>query len=152
MPPTNRIQLLDMPQEAACQCGRLVIRCSGEPAGVSLCHCLDCQRRTGSVFGIAAFFAKEQVTIAKGSSTQFRRGSDSGSAVTFHFCGVCGSTIWWEPERLPSMIGVAIGAFADPDFPAPMQATWDKRQHRWLHLPEEIVSYPQSLVRTAPRE
>lgn len=48
-------------REAACQCGRLVIRCSGEPAAVSLCHCLDCQRRTGSVFGVGAFFAREQI-------------------------------------------------------------------------------------------
>lgn len=148
----NRIQLRDMLREAACQCGRLVIRCSGEPAGISVCHCLDCQRRTGSVFGVAAFFAKEQVTIAAGSSTAFKRGADSGSSVTFHFCGTCGSTVWWQPERLPAMVGVAVGAFADPDFPAPLQATWDKRQHRWLHLPDEIVSYPQSAVRAAPRD
>jgi hypothetical protein len=98
---------------------------------------------------IAAFFAKGQVTIAEGSSTRFRRGSGSGFDITFHFCGVCGSTIWWEPERLPSMIGVAV---ANPDFPAPMQAVWDKRQHRWLHLPDEIVSYPESPVRTGSRE
>ena len=145
---TNRIQIRAMLREAACQCGRLVLRCRGEPAKVSLCHCLDCQRRTGSVFSIAVFFAKEQVTIAEGSSTQFRRGSDSGFDVTFHFCSVCGSTIWWEPERLPSMVGVAVGAFADPDFPAPQQAVWDKRQHGWLCLPDEIVSYPQNPVRT----
>jgi len=149
---TDDVQLLPMLREAACQCGQLVLRCIGEPAGISLCHCLDCQRRTGSVFGIAAFFAKEQVTIVEGSSTQFRRGSDSGSGVTFHFCGRCGSTVWWEAERLPLMMGVAVGAFADPDFPAPKQATWHSRQHRWLHLPDEIVSYPQSFVRTAPSE
>ena len=124
-----------------------MVRCSGEPAAVSLCHCLDCQRRTGSAFGIGAFFAKEQVTVTQGSATRFRRGSDSGSAVTFHFCGVCGSTVWWEPERVPSMVGVAVGAFADPDFPAPAQATWDKRRHWWFHLPGEVVSHEQGPVR-----
>ncbi len=139
-------------REAACQCGQLVIRCSGEPAGVSLCHCFDCQRRTGSAFGIGAFFAREQVTVSKGSSNRFRRGSDSGSEITAHFCGACGSTVWWEPERFPSMVGVAVGAFADPDFPTPVQATWDKRRHRWLQLPDEVVSHPQSTVRVAPRE
>ena len=127
------------------------MRCSGEPAAVSLCHCLDCQRRTGSLFGVGAFFAKEQVTVAQGSATQFKRGSDSGSAVTCHFCSVCGSTVWWEAERLPSMVGVAVGAFADPDFPAPAQASWDVRQHRWLHLPAKVASHPQSLVRTPSR-
>ena len=127
------------------------MRCSGEPITVSLCHCLDCQRRTGSLFGIGAFFAKEQVTIAQGSPTQFRRESDSGSDITFHFCGICGSTVWWEPERLPSMVGVAVGAFADPDFPAPTQRTWNVRQHQWLHLPVEVASHPQSPMRTLPR-
>lgn len=127
------------------------MRCDGEPAAASLCHCLDCQRRTGSAFGVGAFFARGQVTVEKGSSTQFRRGSDSGSAVTFHFCSACGSTVWWEPERLPSMIGVAVGAFADPDFPAPAQATWDSRRHRWLHLPDEVTSYPQGAVRPTGR-
>jgi len=138
-------------REAACQCGQLVLSCSGEPAAVSLCHCLDCQRRTGSVFGVGAFFTKEQVMVAKGSSTQFSRGADSGSTITFHFCGVCGSTVWWEPEHLSSMVGVAVGAFAEPDFPPPLQATWAVRQHEWLHLPVEVTSHPKSPVRTTPR-
>jgi len=129
-----------------------MLRCRGEPAGVSLCHCLDCQRRTGSTFGIGAFFAKDQATVATGSSVEFKRSSDSGSGVTFHFCGWCGSTVWWEAERLPSMIGVAVGAFADPDFPAPKQATWDKRRHQWLCLSDEVVSYVEGVVRAAPRK
>jgi hypothetical protein len=149
---TVDVQPLDMLREATCLCGQLVLRCTGEPVIISLCHCLDCQRRTGSVFGIGAFFAKELVTIGTGSSTQFRRAADSGAGVTSHFCGRCGSTVWWEAERLPSMIGVAVGAFADPDFAAPKQATWDSRRHRWLHLPDEVVSYPQGVVRTAPSE
>ncbi|TIW65491.1 MAG: aldehyde-activating protein, partial [Mesorhizobium sp.] len=41
---------------ASCACGQLQIRCQREPDIVSLCHCLDCQRRTGSPFGVAAFF------------------------------------------------------------------------------------------------
>jgi len=48
--------------------------------------------------------------------------SDSGQPVTFHFCAVCGSTVYWEPHRKPEMIAVAVGAFADPAFPPPLQA------------------------------
>jgi hypothetical protein len=79
--------------EGACQCGRLVIRCPGEPTGISLYRCLDCRRRTGSVVDVAAFFAKEQITIVEGSPTQFRRGSNSGSDITLQFCGIFGSTV-----------------------------------------------------------
>ena len=141
-----------MLRDATCQCGQLTLRCRGEPAGVSLCHCLDCQRRTGSTFGVGAFFAKDQATVATGSSVRFKRSSNSGSGVTFHFCGQCGSTVWWEAERLPSMVGVAIGAFADPGFPAPKQATWDRRRHQWLCLPDGIVSHAEGAVRAVTRK
>ena len=41
---------------AACVCEQLTVSCSGDPAQVTLCHCLACQRRTGSTYGIAAFY------------------------------------------------------------------------------------------------
>src|SRR5450432_4600300 len=125
-----------MIREARCHCGHLVVRCEGEREKVSLCHCFECQRRTGSLFSIAAFFLRSRFATAQGEERQFRRPSASGFDVVFHFCGDCGTNLWWEPERLPSLIGVAAGAFADPAFPAPQQPVWTEQQHAWLELPE----------------
>jgi hypothetical protein len=100
---------------------------------VSLCHCLACQKRTGSTFGIAAFFRRGDVE-PKGRSQSFTRMSDSGQPVTFHFCAVCGSTVYWEPHRKPEMIAVAVGAFADPMFPPPSQAVNEKHRHPWVAI------------------
>jgi hypothetical protein len=116
---------------ASCACGQLRVACLGEPRKVSLCHCLDCQRRTGSTYGVAAFFPREDVS-AEGRSSTYRRPSDSGFWVTFHFCPECGSTVYWEPERKPEAIAVAIGAFADPSFPPPTQSVWNERRHPWV--------------------
>jgi hypothetical protein len=116
---------------ASCACGQLRIACAGEPQKVSLCHCLDCQRRTGSTYGIAAFFLRSDVT-PQGRASTYRRPSDSGFAVTFHFCPDCGSTVFWEPARKPDSIAVAVGAFADPSFPAPTQSVWNERRHPWV--------------------
>ncbi len=123
-----------MARIATCSCGRLRVACAGEPRKVSLCHCLDCQKRTGSAYGIAAFFPREAVT-ATGAATRFTRASDSGHPVTFHFCPNCGSTVYWEPARLPHLVAVAVGAFADPDFPAPSQAVHDQHRHGWVTVP-----------------
>ncbi|MFC6489032.1 GFA family protein [Nitratireductor sp. GCM10026969] len=101
--------------------------CIGEPEKVSLCHCLACQRRT---YGIAAFFRRDALSI-EGASNCYTRPSDSGFPVSFHFCPGCGSTVWWEPRRMPELIAVAVGAFADPDFPAPTQAVHSEFRHRW---------------------
>jgi len=116
---------------ATCACGQFRVSCTGDPVSVALCHCLDCQKRTGSVYGIAAFFAREHVE-QRGEFRTYRRGSDSGSAVNFHFCPHCGSTVCWEPERKPDAIGVAVGSFADPAFPPPSRAVYDERRHAWV--------------------
>ncbi|HJS13326.1 GFA family protein [Sphingopyxis sp.] len=141
-----------MERHASCHCGQLVLRCTGEPTKVSLCHCLDCQRRTGSIFSVAAFFSRAQVAVATGTAKAFRRPSASGFDVSFHFCPECGSSLWWEPERLPHLVGVAAGAFADPDFPAPEQAVWSEDQHGWLELPPGIASHPGNPAHAARRE
>jgi len=124
---------------ASCTCGRLQLGCQGTPNRISMCHCADCQRRTGSVFGIAAFFARGAVSVVQGASKTYTRDSASGKHVTFHFCPECGSTIFWEPERLPHLIGVAVGAFADPSFPQPQQSVWTDKKHAWLGLPKDIT-------------
>jgi hypothetical protein len=123
---------------ATCSCGQLAIKCEGEPASVSLCHCLECQRRTGGPFGIAAFFPRTAVT-ASGRATDYVRPSDSGFPVTFHFCPNCGSTVWWEPARKPDFVAVAPGAFADPTFPSPGQAVYDRHRHPWVNLSFDAV-------------
>ncbi|MEZ5833675.1 MAG: GFA family protein [Dongiaceae bacterium] len=118
---------------AACACGQLRVTCRGKPQKVSLCHCLDCQRRTGSTYGIAAFFPRGEIS-AEGRATTFTRSSDSGYPVVFHFCPDCGSTVFWEPARKPDAIAVAVGAFADPAFPSPTQSVWNERRHPWVLL------------------
>ena len=124
-----------MERYASCHCGKLVLRCAGEPVKVSLCHCFDCQKRTGSLFSVAAFYPRESVALTAGEAKMFLRPSASGFDVSFHFCPDCGSSLWWEPERLPHLIGVAAGAFADADFPMPQQAVWSEQRHKWLALP-----------------
>jgi hypothetical protein len=44
----------------------------------------------------------------------------------------CGSTVYWELRRKPEMVAVAVGAFADPAFPAPSQAVYAEHRHIWV--------------------
>ena len=94
-----------MTRLAACACGQLSVACEGEPVRISMCHCLECQRRTGSVFGAQARYPREAVTIA-GRATEYTRTGDEGGKVTSRFCPVCGSTVYWELDNIP---GVCLG-------------------------------------------
>jgi len=83
-----------------------------------VCHCTERQRRTGSAFGVAAYCPKEQVRTA-GPSKIYVRGGDSGRKIEQHFCPECGSTMFWCSQHFPDLIGIALGAFADPSMPGP---------------------------------
>lgn len=102
---------------------------------VSICHCLGCQRRTGSAFGVQARFAREQVTVF-GTATTYVRTGDSGGRATFRFCPTCGSTVSWEADGVPGFVTVAVGAFADPGFMAPTVSVYEERRHAWAIAPD----------------
>lgn len=123
---------------ASCSCGQMHLTCAGDPVRISICHCLECQKRTGSVFATQARFARDRVTIA-GRTAQWTRLGDSGQSVTFHFCPVCGSTVYWEPGALPDFISVAVGMFADPGFPPPNVSVYEERRHPWAFNAGELV-------------
>ena len=44
-------------------------------------------------------------------------------------------------------IGVAIGAFADPDFPQPEQSVWTTTKHRWIDLPDGMTAWDANPIR-----
>ena len=123
-------------RRATCSCGQLNLTIGGEPVRISMCHCLECQRRTGAVISNQARFRREQITFA-GNSATWTRTAESGNTITFHFCRTCGSTVYWQGQGFPGYVVVAIATFADPKFPAPSISGWEESRHAWLALPPD---------------
>jgi hypothetical protein len=122
---------------ASCSCGQLRLTVDEAPLRVSICHCLACQRRTGSVFGAQARFHERTVRVS-GDSTAYVRVGDEGGKGIFHFCPRCGSTVYYRLEDQPDHVAVPVGAFAEPGFPAPSFSVYEARMHPWLGLPAGI--------------
>src|SRR5579872_2677454 len=87
---------------ASCRCGRLRAHCMGEPVRVSVCHCLDCQKRSGSAFAAQARWPDAQVKM-EGESKIWTRIADSGHLATYNFCPHCGSTVTYVIEGWPGV-------------------------------------------------
>jgi len=124
-------------RSAYCSCGQLSAVTSADPVRVSVCHCLACQRRTGSVFGAQARFPANSVTI-RGISRQFIREGDSGSRAVFNFCPTCGATVYYTTEGREEQIAIPVGAFAQPAFPGPTVSVYEARMHSWVQMPDAI--------------
>jgi hypothetical protein len=122
-------------RRALCSCGQLSVTAEGEPVRISMCHCLACQRRTGSTYGAQARFLREKVSV-EGRTASWVRVGDSGGRITFTFCPVCGSTVSYEIDGMDDVVAIPIGAFADPAFPAPRVSVYEARRHPWVSVPE----------------
>ena len=126
---------------ASCRCGKLSVTYKGpDPERITLCHCNSCQLRTGTMFGVQGRFPRGKVKI-EGKSTKWKFPSDGGERVTypscdsggatFHFCPVCGSTVYWDIAAAPDLIGIAIGNLTDPTFPPPKISGFESYGHPW---------------------
>jgi hypothetical protein len=131
---------------ATCACGQLSITLVGEPDQIGICHCTECQRRTGSVFGVSAFFSESKLRAIEGNRTRYVRSAASGNMLGFDFCPTCGTTLFWESSGRPNVLGVAVGAFGDREFPAPRVAVWTERKHAWVEMPPGLTAHARSAV------
>lgn len=117
-------------RHAECACGQLKADCEGEPGRISVCHCLNCQRRSGSAFAVQARFPADQVTITGQWKTFTLRG-DEGGIGTFRFCPECGVTVAYAIDAMPGLLAIPVGTFADPQFPPPAYSVYEERMHAW---------------------
>ncbi len=129
-----------MKHVASCSCGQLKLTCEGEIKKTSMCHCFECQKRTGSVFGAQTRLEKDK-TVIEGQSTEYIRTGDEGSKIRLHFCPTCGSTVFWyiEAEGFSQSVCVALGAFANPTLPAPTFSVYKARKHHWVEIPASVT-------------
>lgn len=131
--------------DARCSCGAVTLSLSAPSRRVVACHCLDCQRRTGAPFGVGAFYPAEAVNIS-GTPTEFTRAGASGGKVHCYFCPDCGSTVCWKADNLPALIGVAVGALADPTYPGPVRSVFEQSKHIWVQMDGAVEHFQQSSV------
>jgi hypothetical protein len=103
-----------------------------------VCHCLACQKRTGSAFSAQLRWPKECVEI-EGESKQWQRVADSGQTTTYSFCPNCGSTVHYGGGNFPDVIAIPMGAFDDPYIAPPDYSVWERRKHEWVEILGEDV-------------
>ena len=130
---------------ASCRCGQLRAAVSGEPVRVSVCHCLNCKKRSGSAFAVQARWPKGDVQI-EGASNSFVKVADSGNRATFHFCPECGSDVYYAIEakddpKFNDLLAIPLGAFDDPYFLTPAFSVWENRKCAWVEITGPAIEH-----------
>jgi hypothetical protein len=120
-----------------CQCGNVSYEVMGEPVTSHACHCQECQKRTGSAFGISMVLEKEKFRI-QGDLHTFDRLADSGFKITQFFCPNCGNTIYGEVEQRPNAFVLFPGTLDDTSWFSLDRMIWTSSAQGWYEFPKGV--------------
>ena len=121
-----------------CLCGKIRYRADAEPKFVSLCHCRDCQRFTGSAFAVVVALPKAAVTIT-GTLKGFAKQGDSGKAIERRFCPDCGTSVLDEAETVPGLVMIAAGTLDDASWVKPKSEIYCASAQPWVRFGAELA-------------
>lgn len=128
--------------DGACHCGKITYEAGVDPAKVSICHCVDCQKLTGTAFRVTVFTAEDGFRLTAGEPKIYVRTADSGNKRAQAFCGDCGAHLYaTSVGEGPKSYGIRTGTARQRDQLVPSRQIWRKSAVDWL---DRIVSLPAS--------
>lgn len=128
--------------KGGCLCGAVRYEVAGAPLAVAICHCVNCQRNTGSAFSVNAIFPKEALTT-HGTPAVYDDKGDTGNIVRRVFCGKCGTPI--ESQSVYSVPGYAVikaGSFDRPQDFVPDSEVYCASAVPWWFAGGQRKCYP----------
>ena len=124
------------PYTGGCQCGSVRYVLTAEPIRLAACHCTECQRQSGSAFGMSMPVTKDSLSIT-GSTKQFTRIAESGGEVTGVSCGV---RIYHVLKAAPDVLSLKPGTLDDTSWLRPSSFIWIKSAQGWVSVPSGVTA------------
>jgi hypothetical protein len=120
--------------DGGCYCGSIQYEADIDPANVSICHCKDCQQFTGSAYRVTVLLPAGSLTLTRGAPKTFIKTADNGNRSVQHFCGECGSPLFYSRANDPSgQWGIRWGSIRQRDQLAPQRQIWMTSAAPWAH-------------------
>jgi hypothetical protein len=102
------------------------------------CHCTDCQRQSGSAFGMTLVVAESDFRILQGEVSTWSSRSAAGRAKLGVFCPRCGTRIYHKPEWRRASVSVKPGTLDDTRWLNPDMHIWTSSKQPWVVIPEGV--------------
>ena len=127
--------------EGGCACGELRFRLTSRPMFVHCCHCLDCQRQTGSAFVLNALIETDRIEVLAGKPSPVPVPTDSGGPHDVYRCPTCQTAVWSDYGRRPGLRFVRVGTLGAPSALAPDVHIFTRSKQPWVGLPAEVPAF-----------
>ena len=121
-----------------CQCGSVRHSIEGEVRALNVCHCHDCQRQSGSAFGMSLIIEPDAFKLDSGKLKTFQTTADSGRDKTCAFCPDCGVRIY---NATRALMAVKAGTLDDRSWLTPDAHFWTRSKQSWTPLPTDTPCF-----------
>ena len=134
-------QVVPLPLAGGCQCGACRYAISAPPLTLYACHCTECQRQSGSAFGMSMPVPRAGFAITRGTPATWRRVAASGRAVDCAACPTCGTRLAHFPTRNDAVVNVKAGTLDDTTWLRPVGHLWTRSAQSWVTIPIDVLAY-----------
>src|SRR4051794_29604661 len=131
---------MNVSREGGYACGSVRYRLASEPLFVHCCHCLNCQRQTGSAFVVNLLIEADRVAVLAGEPQAVDAPRDDGSAQRIYRCPTCQVAVFSEYAR-PEVRFVRGGTLDDPTGVTPDVHIYTRSKVGWVTLPESTPAF-----------
>ena len=131
---------MSVEREGGCACGQVRYRLVSDPLFVHCCHCLNCQRQTGSAFVINLLIEADRVEVVAGDPHAVAVPRDDGSTQRISRCPACQVAVFSEYTR-PEVLFVRGGTLDDPSLVSPDVHIYTRSKLAWIAIPESVPAF-----------
>jgi hypothetical protein len=133
-------EFMSISREGGCACGEVRYRLTSDPLFTHCCHCLNCQRQTGSAFVVNVLIEADRVVVLEGDPQPVDVPRDDGSSQTIFRCPTCQVAVFSLYGR-PELRFVRGGTLDEPSGIAPDVHIYTRSKLPWIALPESVPSF-----------
>ena len=127
--------------EGGCACGAVRYRLTSAPMFVHCCHCLHCQRQTGSAFVLNAIIETDRIVLLSGAPEPVAVPTDSGRPHDIHRCPDCRTAVWSDYGRRPAVRFVRTGTLDESSAIVPDVHIFTCSKLPWVALPDGVPAF-----------
>ena len=131
------------PYHGGCLCGAIRYRLSDEPLTLYACHCTDCQRSSGSAFGLSMIVSRTALDLFQGELQRYAVTMRDGRQKHGTFCGTCATRLWGEPVKFPQVVNIEPGTLDDTSWLRPGCHVWTQHAQPWVKFSHADVVFEQ---------
>lgn len=134
------VETMSAALEGGCSCGAVRYRLTSDPLIVHCCHCLNCQRQTGSAFAINLLIEADRLELSGADLQPVDVPRDDGSMQRIYRCPTCQIAVYSEYTR-PEVRFVRGGTLDEPSRVSPDVHIFTKSKLDWLTLPDSVPAF-----------